>query len=201
MKPLFKQPGRLFGVLALGLALVLPWAGTQAAHDIRGITGPTFNLYAFPFNMNLPDGSSVHMWGFGDIDAGANTTHPDNGPGEPNVASTYGVPQYPAPTLIVNQGDTVTINLTNFGVPQPVSIVVTGHQVNASGGVAGLVTRASRDKNALGGVAETVTYSFTASEPGTYIYHSLRREQSGPASGDGTAGCAHRTPHGLQCNQ
>ncbi len=71
MKPIFKKPGRLLATLALGLALLLPWVGLQAAHDIRGITGPTFNLYAFPFNMNLPDGSSVHMWGFGDQDAGA----------------------------------------------------------------------------------------------------------------------------------
>ena len=173
MKPIFKQPGRLLGILTLGLALVLPWAGSQAAHDIRGITGPTFNLYAFPFNMNLPDGSSVHMWGFGDQDAGTNTTHPDNGMDEPNVASSYGLPQYPAPTLIVNQGDAVTINLTNFGVPQPVSIVVTGHQVTASGGVAGLVTQASRDKNALGGTLDPVVYTFEAAEPGTYIYHSL----------------------------
>jgi len=179
MKPIFKQPGRLLGVLALGLALVLPWAGSQAAHDIRGINGPIFNLYAFPFNMNLPDGSSVHMWGFGDQDGGANTSHPDNGLDEPNVASTYGLPQYPAPTLIVNQGQVVNINLENFGVPQPVSIVVTGHQVSASGGVEGLVTRVSRDKNALGGVAETVTYTFTASEPGTYIYHSLNGSNPG----------------------
>jgi FtsP/CotA-like multicopper oxidase with cupredoxin domain len=167
MKPIFKQPGRLLGILALGLTLLLPWAGSQAAHDIRGITGPTFNLYAFPFNMNLPDGSSVHMWGFGDQDAGANATHPEG--------NGYGLPQYPAPTLIVTQGDTVTINLQNWGVPQSVGIVVTGHQVGASGGVAGLVTQVSRNKLAppLNGTPETVTYSFTASEPGTYIYHSL----------------------------
>ena len=185
MKPIYKQPGRFLGVLALGLALVLPWAGSQAAHDIRGITGPTFNLYAFPFNMNLPDGSSVHMWGFGDIDAGANASfHRD--PDDPTgpfiqYGAGYGVPQYPAPTLIVNQNEAVTINLSNFGVPQPVSIVVTGHQVTAMGsGVEGLVTQASPDKNSLPpGTPNTVTYSFTASEPGTYIYHSLNGANPG----------------------
>jgi FtsP/CotA-like multicopper oxidase with cupredoxin domain len=174
MKPIFKQPGRLLGVLALGLALLLPWAGSQAAHDIRGITGSTFNLYAFPFNMNLPDGSSVHMWGFGDIDAGLNATHPDDGVDEPNVASTYNLPQYPAPTLIVNQNDVVTINLTNYGVPQPVSIVVTGHPMTTvAGGSPGLVTNTST------GLTDTVAYTFTASEPGTYIYHSLNGSNPG----------------------
>ena len=172
---LLKQPGQLLGILVLGLALVMPWTQSNAAHDIRGITGGTtsgtaaFNLYAFPFNMNLPDGSSLYMWGFGDMDNGDNATH----------GNVYGLPQYPAPTLIVNQGDVVTINLTNTGVPQAVGIVVAGHQLSASGGVAGLVTNVSRDKNALGGVPETVTYTFTAAEPGTYIYHSLNGPNPG----------------------
>ena len=158
MKELIKKSGRLTSVLVLLLAL--PFSQAMAQHQIRGITGPTFDLYAFPFNMSLPDGSSMHMWGFGD------TT---------GQAGGYNLPQYPAPTLIVEEGQTVTINLVNSGVPDPVSIVVTGHDVTASGGVADLVTQASRDPNdpALGGTPETVAYSFTASEPGTYAYHSL----------------------------
>ncbi len=153
-----KQAGRLLGVLLVGLALALPWAPVRAQHDIRGITGPTFNLYAFPFNMNLPEGTSLYMWGFGDKDGGAGATHA--------AGSGYGLPQYPGPTLIVTENDTVTINLENFGVPQPVSIVVTGHNVNSAGGSPGLVTDAAS-------VGESVTYTFTAPEPGTYIYHSL----------------------------
>ncbi len=191
MKPIFKQPGRILGILALGLALVLPWTQSNAAHDIRGITGggttgtAVFNLYAFPFNMNLPDGSSVHMWGFGDMDAGANATFhllPDAGGAlvPTQQGAGFGAPQYPAPTLIVNQGDAVTINLQNLGVPQAVGIVVTGHQVSASGGVAGLVTQVSRDKNTLPpGDTDLVSYSFTASNPGTYIYHSLNGPNPG----------------------
>ena len=158
MTKIIKQTGRLLGVLMTGLVLALPWAQAQAAHDIRGITGPTFNLYSFVFNMNLPEGSSLQMWGFGDADNGAGATHPEG--------EGYGLPQYPGPTLIVTEGETVTINLTNLGVPQPVSIVVTGHNVNASGGSAGLVTQAAN-------VNESVTYTFTAPEPGTYVYHSL----------------------------
>ena len=162
MMTIFKQPGRLMGVLFLGLALALPWGQANAQHDIRGITGPTFNLYAFPFNMNLPEGTSLQMWGFGDADAGAGATHPEG--------AGYNVPQYPGPTLIVTEGQTVTINLDNLGVPQPVSIVVTGHNVTATrtdGNPShGLVTEAASP-------GESVSYTFTAPEPGTYVYHSL----------------------------
>jgi len=170
MNSTHNKPQRSLSVLLMGLALALSWGQATAQHDIRGITGPTFNLYAFPFNMNLPEGTSLHMWGFGDRDAGANTTHPDNGPDGPNYASTYNLPQYPGPTLVVNEGDSVTINLTNSGVPSPVSVVVTGHNVTATrtdGNPShGLVTEAAS-------VGESVSYEFDALEPGTYLYHSL----------------------------
>jgi plastocyanin len=98
------------------------------------------------------------MWLFGDMTGGATATHPEG--------AGYYLPQYPGPTLVVDQGDTVTIKLTNYGIPQPVSILVTGHQVTASGGSEGLVTQAAS-------LGETASYSFTADKPGTYIYHSL----------------------------
>ncbi len=161
MRKLFKQPGRLMSVLMLSVAGLMPWTQSQAAHDIRGITpnaSGEFNLYAFPFNINLPEGTSLYMWGFGDMDQGEFAF--------PNPGTGYAMPQYPAPTLIVTEGDQVTINMINYGVPDPVSIVVTGHNVTANGGSAGLITQAAN-------VGETVTYSFTAGSPGTYIYHSL----------------------------
>jgi FtsP/CotA-like multicopper oxidase with cupredoxin domain len=161
MKAMIKKSWRLNAVAAL--LLVLPLTQAQAQHDIAGITGPDFNLYAFPFNMNLPDGSSMHMWGFGDQDGGSGATHAGGG--------GYNLPQYPAPTLIVTAGETVNITLTNFGVPQPVSIVVAGHHVTASCTgtcTTGLVTDYAAT---MGGPA--VTYSFVAPEPGTYVYHSL----------------------------
>jgi len=174
MKEQAKKNGRLFSVAILLLAL--PWTQAMAQHEIRGIYGCSgaattpcgtaeFNLYAFPFNINLPEGSSMYMWGFGDMDAGTNATHA--------AGNGYSLPQYPAPTLIVNAGDTVTINVTNFGVPDAVSLVVTGHNVVASGGVDGLVTKAAE----AGGSA--VSYSFTALEPGTYVYHSLNGSNPG----------------------
>ena len=151
--------GRLCGVFMLGVVLALPWQRAEAAHDIRGIQGPSFQLYAFPFHLSLPEGTSLYMWGFGDLSGGAGATHPEG--------SSYFLPQYPAPTLIVTEGQAVSIALTNYGVPDPVSIVVTGHQVSASGGAPGLVTRSTT----VGG--GTVTYSFTAGEPGPYLYHSM----------------------------
>ncbi len=173
MKQLTKHSGRLFRVSILLLAL--SWTQAQAQHDIRGITQtvlapatePAFNLYAYPFYMNLPEGSSLYMWGFGDMAAGDGATHPEG--------AGYELPQYPGPTLIVTEGDTVTINLTNAGVPQPVSIVVTGHDATTAAcppTCDGLVTEAASD-------GETVTYTFDAPEPGTYIYHSLNGSNPG----------------------
>jgi FtsP/CotA-like multicopper oxidase with cupredoxin domain len=170
----FKTLGRLCGVLLLGAAALLPGQAAQAAHDIRGITGPDFRLYAFPFYMTLPEGTSLYMWGFGDLNRGATATHPEGTP--------YALPQYPAPTLIVTEGQDVTIELTNYGVPDPVSIVVAGHQVTATGGAPGLVTQASSNGT------QTVTYSFTAGKPGTYIYHSLDGQNPGLHQEMGLAG-------------
>lgn len=156
----FKHVKRTLAIVLLGLAQ-MPWLTAGAAgHDIRGINGPTFNLYAAPFNISLPEGTSMYMWGFGDLDGGSGATHAE-GVG-------YNLPQYPGPTLVVNEGDNVTINLTNYGVPDPVSIVVTGHNVSATGGTPGigLVTNAVS-------VGATVHYTFTAGKPGTYVYHSL----------------------------
>ncbi len=114
----------------------------------------TFNLIANTGYIQTPDGNTVFMWSFANGDA------PDNG-----------AFQSPGPVLCVTQGETVVVNLTNnIGGPQaePVSVIFPGQdsQVTASGGVAGLFTREA----ATGGGA--VSYSFTASQPGTYIYQS-----------------------------
>ncbi len=64
--------------------------------------------------------------------------------------------QVPGPTLIVTQGQTVTVTLTN-GLPAAAgntSILFPGFNVTTTGGVAGLLTQEA----APGG---TVTYTFT----------------------------------------
>jgi FtsP/CotA-like multicopper oxidase with cupredoxin domain len=123
--------------------------GTQSALAVvDGVQGPTFNLTAKADYLTLGDGSSMLAWGYAN--------------------DTTGQMQYPGVTMIVNQGDTVTVNLKN-SLSKPVSIVFPGQEgVVASGGAAGLLTN---EAPADGGVT-TVTYTFTATHAGTYQYYS-----------------------------
>jgi len=131
--------------LALTVCLLL--LATTGWAKISGISGSNFSLTAKPTHISTPDGSSILVWGYGD----------DNG--------TIG-PQYPGPTLIVTQGQQVTIRLRNR-LPENVSLVIPGIQVTASGGVPGLMTQEVPPD----GVTE-VTYTFTPDRPGTFLYHS-----------------------------
>ena len=96
-------------------------AGAQARID--GIAGQTsFNFTAKAGEVSTPDGGSIHFWGYQDDD------------GRESLPGGT-LPQYPGPTLILNQGDTVTITLTSelpFG--QCTSMVFPGHSVTATGG-------------------------------------------------------------------
>ena len=119
---------------------------SQAA--ITGVAGTQFNLVAREGYVSAADGGSLYSWGY---------------------ALDNGLMQYPGPTLIVNQGATVTVTLRNE-LPVPagnVSIVFPGQAVTASGGVAGKLTR-----EAAPGGATAVTYTFVAAKPGTFSYHS-----------------------------
>ena len=130
-------------ILAVAL-LFLFAAGANAQAVIPGVTGPNFNLVTGTASFPTPDGDSLFVWLYGD---GTNPV------------------QSPGPTLIVTQGQTVTVNLTN-NLPVPTSIVFPGQgQVTSASGTPGLLTR-----EAPPGV--TVSYQFTASYPGTYMYHS-----------------------------
>ena len=147
---------RLFVLLALALLL------TATAHAAApGITGPTFNLTAQAAYLSQPDGASVYSWGYGCNGAPA---------GFAPAAITTGfcnAMQVPGPTLIVTEGQTVTVNLTN-GLPTAAgntSILFPGFNVTTSGGVAGLLTQEA-------GPGGTVQYRFTASSPGTRAYYS-----------------------------
>jgi FtsP/CotA-like multicopper oxidase with cupredoxin domain len=126
--------------------LALSFGAGEAAID--GITGTAFNFTAKQGYISLPDGSSLLGWGY---------------------ANGAGPAQFPGPTLILNEGQTVTITLTNQ-LAVPVSIVFPGQaNVSASGGSQGLI---AREAAPAGG---TVTYQFTASNPGTYTYYSGTR--------------------------
>jgi FtsP/CotA-like multicopper oxidase with cupredoxin domain len=130
-------------VLLLMLALFF-WVGGAAQALIIGEVGPTFNFSATADHISTGEGNTVLIWGY---------------------AIEGDRAQYPGPTLIVNQGDVVTVNLTNQ-LAVPTSIVFPGHRATATGGSAGLLTSEAAP---AGG---SVSYTFTATHPGTYMYHS-----------------------------
>jgi FtsP/CotA-like multicopper oxidase with cupredoxin domain len=149
---------RLFAALMVGVAMLL----TATAHAAApGITGPIFNLVASPAYITQPDGQMVYSWGYGCDGA-------PTGYAPAAISGTFcDAMQIPGPTLIVNQGATVTVNLRN-GLPAAAgntSLLFPGFQVATTGGVAGLLTQEAAP-------AGTVTYTFTASTPGTHSYYS-----------------------------
>ena len=126
-----------------------------------GITGPTFNLTAQPAFLNQPDGSTVYSWGYGCNGA------PSGFAPAAIAGATCPTMQVPRPTMIVTEGQTVTVNLTN-DLPTPAgntSILFPGFKVATTGGVTGLMAQEA----APGG---TVTYIFVAGKPGTHSYYS-----------------------------
>jgi FtsP/CotA-like multicopper oxidase with cupredoxin domain len=152
-------------VFRLGLALLssalVPWllpATARAAPPGTGVvctTGPTFSLETREGYIQLPDANTLYMWGY-----------------SPGGAAF----QHPGPVLCVNQGDMVTVVLTNH-LPEPVSIIFPGQEnVLANGAPAqpqfdgtGKLTSLTNVAAANGG---TITYSFVASSPGSFVYES-----------------------------
>ena len=152
---------------ALMCAAVLVVTARAAAPGITGtVTSAahvSFELNAAPGHISQPDGNTVYSWGYG-------CASPAGGFLPTTISSPLGgCPdmQLPGPTLIVNQGDVVTVTLHN-NLPAAAgntSILFPGFTVAGSGGSAGLLTQEA----AHGG---TVVYTFTASTPGTHTYYS-----------------------------
>jgi FtsP/CotA-like multicopper oxidase with cupredoxin domain len=153
----------LFAMVAAVLSLsATAYAAAPGITSTAGTVG-TFNLTAQPAYISQPDGASIYSWGYGCVAGSSPRFAP--------AAITTGfcsTMQVPGPTLVVTEGQTVTVNLTN-NLPAAAgntSILFPGFQVTWSGGVAGLLTQEA----APGG--GTVTYTFTASKPGTHSYYS-----------------------------
>ncbi|HSJ57497.1 MAG TPA: multicopper oxidase domain-containing protein [Anaerolineae bacterium] len=154
-------------ILPLILALVFASAGgapTATAgheqwpeHGMVCTTNPsaTFTLTAIDGVISTPDGNMVYMWGY------AEGGHPF---------------QHPSPVLCVNEGDTVTIVLNNT-LDHDVSIVFPGQEdVLADGLPSQPVYDIGGELISLAPVAAanggSMTYTFVASKPGTYLYES-----------------------------
>ncbi len=118
-------------------------------------THPIFNLTTKTGYISLPDGNTAFMWGYS--------------------SGTDGF-QHPGPVLCVNEGDTVTVILHNtFQVPVSIDfpgqrdVLADGLPARAVRDGAGRVTSLTDPAAADGG---TITYSFVADHPGTFIYES-----------------------------
>ena len=176
----------LSGVLRAGLAALLLGTVGQAQAYVNGWEGEgagtvadprTFVLTAKHDFVSTSDGGSHYAWGY-----------------------SFGTDlpmQYPGPTLIVQQGDTVKVVLNNT-LPVPVSIVFPGQQgVTATGGNPGLLTREapavplSEDAAVAG-----PTYTFVADKAGHLPLP--QRHQCRPAGRDGTGRRADRAADRLR---
>ncbi|MEZ4866167.1 MAG: multicopper oxidase domain-containing protein [Caldilineaceae bacterium] len=116
---------------------------------------PSFTLTTQVGYILLPDGNTMYMWGFSAGNGGF---------------------QHPGPVLCVNEGDTVTVVLHNT-FAEAVSIVFPGQENVLANGVPvqpqfdgnNKMTSLTTVAPANGG---SVTYSFVATHPGTFIYES-----------------------------
>ena len=139
-----QQKGR-FTMMAA--ALVLCGMGTAYAM-IPGVLGPDFQFTAKTGHISTPEGGSLLIWGYANGDGPA---------------------QYSGPTMIVNEGDIVTVELTN-ALDRPTSIVFPGQ-----GDVVAELVSGGMDTGPLTVEANpgaTVRYTWEATHPGTYHYHS-----------------------------
>jgi len=151
-------------LLAVGTVTSLAATAYAAAPGITSTNGTaaTFNLTAQTAFLNQPDGSSVYSWGYGCVTGSTPAFVPA---GMKDAAC--GTMQVPGPTLVVTEGQVVHVTLTNNLPPAAgnTSILFPGFQVTSTGGVAGVLIKEAAP-------AGSVTYTFTASTPGTHSYYS-----------------------------
>lgn len=153
-----KAMGRRFeykGAVTMTTVILVAMFTSTSWAAINGIVSQNFTFTAKEGHILASDGNSIYMWGYA------------------NGSGPTAVMQFPGPTMIVNEDQPVTVTLYNE-LPVPVSIVFPSQPgVSASGAtaIAGLLTLEA--PAAVGDVpGEPVVYSFTPTEPGTYIYHS-----------------------------
>ncbi len=146
---------RIFRALVMVAILltVAPLSGAiaQTPYDFGVIcengTAPAVELTAKDGYISIPDGNTVYMWGF---------------------AFGNGDYQHPGPTLCFTEGASVSITLHNT-LPESVSIIFPGQTGVTTSGGNGVPA------NSLAVVADpngSVTYNFTASRAGTFLYES-----------------------------
>jgi hypothetical protein len=159
--PKIRFDKRCFPIVAAVFVAIflLPLASDAVIDGIEVNNGDTLAFTVLEDFISTPDGGSYLIWGYTDL----------TNPADPVSNHNKGRAQYPGPTIIMNEGYTLSIELTNglTSVNENVSMIFPGQTgVTATGGVTGLLT----SEAVPGGGA--VTYTFTANKPGTYMYHS-----------------------------
>jgi FtsP/CotA-like multicopper oxidase with cupredoxin domain len=128
----------LLGLFGAGFshaqAAALP--ASSACSSLAGVA--TCNLWAKAGSFTPPGGASTTIWGFTDSAAG--------------ILGAAG-----GPVLVVNQGDVVTVNLTN-NLTETTALLFQG--------------QAMKPDLAGAGAGGTKSYAFTASQPGTFLYEA-----------------------------
>jgi len=144
--------------LACTVALIAAAPGAMA--KVEGVTGTSFTLVAKSGYITIADGGSIYNWGYA-LQSGGGAQF-----------------QYPGPTLIVNQGDVVEVTLINT-LPTNVSLLFPGQIDVASTSISGTLPTGCTSGVAVNGritreasPGGCLKYSFVASRPGTYTYHS-----------------------------
>lgn len=160
-------------LVAATLSLARPAFAAAPGMTTTGGTAAlgTFNLTAQDAYLNQPDGNAVYSWGYGCV-SGSSPTFVPNAPFA--FAPACNMMQVPGPTIVVTEGQSVTVNLSNQ-LPTAAgntSMLFPGFKVSSpscSGttptGQQGLLTCEAPP-------GATVTYTFTASAPGTHAYYS-----------------------------
>lgn len=132
------------------LALVLVLVGMGLTASAASAATVTINLCAVTGTASMPGSVAVPIWGF--VPKGAVA----------DCSDVQGTAAVPGPVLAVNQGDAVTINVTNALPAGPPDHTL---RFEAPG--------ISFDPGATdAAVGATVTRTFTASAPGSYLYQS-----------------------------
>ena len=164
----------------VGASVAFAYVGASyaAAPGITGGSSTSFELIATPAFITQPDGMSVYSWGYGCRGAPAGFLPAAIG----SAVTTCPSMQIPGPTLIVNQGATVTVSLFN-NLPAAAgntSILFPGFNVTAS------VPTSLGARNPAGCPATPVVgtltseathncaiaYTFVATTEGTHSYYS-----------------------------
>jgi hypothetical protein len=155
---------------ALGIGISLPVGATNlhqpspseglictngnAQADASGIIHRSYVLTARDGYISTNDGNSIYMWSYAEGDKDF---------------------QYPGPFLCADQGDQVTVTLRD-SLKVATSIVFTGIPGVKSDGVAsqpdGGTTGPTTGLTQPTAPGSSVTYTFTASQPGTFLYES-----------------------------